>query len=203
MTPHPTPMPAMPTISRKTPPRRLTAGWGCNPRLVEPLYFGLDAASARIARAASSVMSFPLSRLWIVIRETPSRAATCVGVPMDSRIALYSLGLISGFGGDLPQIAVSCFDGCGKLTAEDKSISGLLVSLEELHGPAVESCFADVFDSVLCGVHLDWWFGVGRSHWRRGERKTILPSRQELSVKSFYAPFLRHNAESIRAEIKS
>lgn len=30
-------MPAMPINSRKTPPRRLTAGWGCNPRLVECL----------------------------------------------------------------------------------------------------------------------------------------------------------------------
>lgn len=174
-----------------------------NDVLLSLFYFRADAASARMASAASSVMSFPLSRLWIVMREIPKSLATSVGVPIDSRSALYSMALILSCGGDLPQIAVGCFDGCGKLTAEDERISGLLVSDEELHGATVQSCFADVFDSVLCGVHLDWWFGVGRSHWRRGERKTILPSRQELSVKSFYAPFLRHNAESIRAEIKS
>lgn len=34
-------MHAMPTRSRKTPPRRLTAGWGCNPRLVECLLLAM------------------------------------------------------------------------------------------------------------------------------------------------------------------
>lgn len=37
MTPHPRPMLTTGKIARKTPPRRLTAGWGCNPRLVECL----------------------------------------------------------------------------------------------------------------------------------------------------------------------
>jgi hypothetical protein len=42
-------------------------------------------------------------------------------------------------------------------------------------------------------VHFFGWFGVGRFQWRRGERKIFLHPTQELSVKSFYAPFLRLN----------
>ena len=67
---------------------------------------------------------------------------------------LVFAGVISSLCGDLPQIAVGCFDRRGKLTAEDERISVLLVSFEELHGATVESGFADVFDSVLRGVHF-------------------------------------------------
>jgi hypothetical protein len=42
-------------------------------------------------------------------------------------------------------------------------------------------------------AHFLGWFGVGRFQWRRGERKIFLHPTQELSVKSFYAPFLRLN----------
>jgi hypothetical protein len=47
-----------------------------------------------MASAASAVMGLPLSRLWIVMRDTPSMAATCVGVPIDSRMVLYSAAVI-------------------------------------------------------------------------------------------------------------
>ena len=50
--------------------------------------------SATMASAASSVIGFPLSRLWMVMRETPRSLATSVGVPIDSRIALYSAAVM-------------------------------------------------------------------------------------------------------------
>jgi hypothetical protein len=48
-------------------------------------------------------------------------------------------------------------------------------------------------DDGFGGVHSVVWFGVGRSQWRQGESKAALHQMQELSVKSFYATFLRLN----------
>lgn len=71
-------------------------------------YLGADAASARMASAASCVMSLPVSRLWIVIRDTPRMAATCVGVPIDFRSLLYSVASILVFA----DFDLSVFVGC-------------------------------------------------------------------------------------------
>jgi len=50
-----------------------------------------------------------------------------------------------------------------------------------------------VVSGKCSGCHGSGWFGVGRFQWRRGERKIDLRATQELSVKYFYAPFLRLN----------
>lgn len=99
-------------------------------RLVEPLYLGFDAASARIASAASSVINFPFSRLWIVMRETPRSLATSVGVPMRSLIALYSLALISG----------------GQVLDEDDSAALFRNAIE------ADPFHAVVVDDITCGI---------------------------------------------------
>ena len=148
--------------------------------------------SATMASAASSVIGFPLSRLWIVMRETPRSLATSVGVPMASLIALYSAAVM------LASVGWSKgLDGANELA--------VLVNLDDLRleraggfdevvglgfgfldGSGGE-CGAVETDFV--GVHGGGCFGVGRAQWRRGERKIDLLAPQELSVKYFYAPF--------------
>lgn len=165
-----------------------------------------------MASAASSVMDFPFSRLWIVIRDTPSRAATCDGVPMASLIALYSLAVISGFflGGDVfvelrnghtPCVEVVDGHAAGLVVTGHTACVGDGAAGDELgirevakDGILIEGGkgFADGFD----GGHGLGWFGVDRSQWRRGERKIDLRATQELSVKFFYAPFHPANAKT-------
>jgi len=185
------------------------AGHGSQRRLVEPLYFGADAARALIAKADSSVMSFPLSLLWIVMRDTPSRAATCVGVPMDTRSFLYSRDVMLSDDGccllvqrtlikvligsviralNVKPDAVSRLIHGAKLHA---GVNGLNSFLHPLEGSGGNG-FCRGGDK--CSGHVLVWLGVGRFQWQRGECKIFLRSRQELSVKSFYAPFLRLNS---------
>jgi hypothetical protein len=190
------------------------AGHGSQRRLVDPLYLGLDAASVRIASAASSVISFPLSRLWIVIRDTPSRAATCVGVPMDLRIVLYSLAVILNLNGDVIDLANFVLWCISVDLVNGGGISGFMGAMAGafmgalFRGPCINGAVdvGNVRALELGGLdsgnelgecwsgHCRVWFGVGRSQRRRGERKIFLRSLQELSVKSFYAPFIRLNA---------
>lgn len=178
---------------------------GCD-ALLSLFYLTRDAASARIASAASSVMSFPLSRLWIVIRETPSMAATCVGVPMDSRISLYSLAVMLGAGKFHLRADAGAFDFTEQLRAglaSRRAGREIPVVNVATHGRKLLETPCSVFvlfglgNGAVCkwlGSHCLGWFGVDRSQWRRGERKIFLRVMQELSVKSFYTPFLRLNA---------
>lgn len=208
----------------KAAPSQLTPSGGSDHRLVG------RCASATMASAASSVIGFPFSRLWIVMRETPRSLATSVGVPMASLIALYSVAVMlakaagaSDLGGEFSGDGATGF-GSRPVRTEAilpdeshlihlpfwKRVQAFVkfanwIRLEEpdsatgldFGGKSGAGGVAGGSGFGLVGRHGLGWFGVGRSQWRREERKIDLRAPQELYVKYFYTPFRPANAQAV------